>query len=304
MSSQPVAIVTAAGQGMGEAIARDLHGRGYRLSLMSNGGGAERLAADLGCIGLTGSVTVTSDLETLVAGTGAEYGRIDAVVNNTGHPPKGPLLELTNADWHAGLDMVLLNVVAMARLATPVMLEGGGGAFVNISTFAAFEPSPAFPISSALRAALGSFTKLYADEYASHGIRMNNVLPGFIDSYPESPDNVERIPMGRYGKVGEIAATVGFLLSVDGVVHHRAEPTRRRRDHPVGVSRVPRCVIVGGGVMGASTAYHLVAADPCHRCGCGREGPDVRQGVDRALRWKRAHPVQPRREHPHVAVHA
>jgi NAD(P)-dependent dehydrogenase (short-subunit alcohol dehydrogenase family) len=213
MSAQPVAIVTAAGQGMGEAIARHLHSSGYRLSLMSNGGGAESLARELGCVGSTGSVTDPADLGRLVADTVAEYGRVDAVVNNTGHPPKGPLLELTNADWHAGLDMVLLNVVTMARLVTPLMLEAGGGAFVNISTFAAFEPSPAFPISSALRAALGSFTKLYADEYAPSGIRMNNVLPGFIDSYPESAPNLERIPMGRYGKVSEVAAAVGFLLS-------------------------------------------------------------------------------------------
>ena len=69
------------------------------------------------------------------------------MVNNTGHPPKGPLLDLTDADWHAGLDLVLLNVVRMARLVTPAMRAQGGGAIVNISTFAAFEPDARFPIS-------------------------------------------------------------------------------------------------------------------------------------------------------------
>jgi NAD(P)-dependent dehydrogenase (short-subunit alcohol dehydrogenase family) len=93
------------------------------------------------------------------------------------------------------------------------MLEQGGGAFVNISTFAAFEPSLIFPVSSSLRAALGSFAKMYADQYAPQGIRMNNVLPGYIDSYPESEENLREIPMGRYGKVEEIASTVRFLLS-------------------------------------------------------------------------------------------
>jgi NAD(P)-dependent dehydrogenase (short-subunit alcohol dehydrogenase family) len=209
----PVAIVTAAGKGMGAAIARELDASGYRLALMSSGGGAEELAGELGAIGMTGSVTSAEDLARLVDTTRAEYGRIDAVANNTGHPPKGELMELTNEDWHAGLDLVLLNVVTMARLVTPVMEQQGGGSIVNVSTFAAFEPSLVFPISSALRAALGSFTKLYADRYARAGIRMNNVLPGFIDSYPASAENVARIPIGRYGRVDEVGKAVHFLLS-------------------------------------------------------------------------------------------
>ena len=213
MSKDKVAIVTAAGRGMGAAIACELAGAGYQLALFSNSGGAEAVAKELGGISQTGSVTETADLELLVERTLGKYGRIDAVVNNTGHPPKGPLLDIPDADWHLGLDIALLNVVRMARLITPIMLEQGGGAFVNISTFAAFEPSLAFPVSSSLRAALGSFTKLYADQYAPQSIRMNNVLPGYIDSYPESETNLGQIPMGRYGKVGEIASTVRFLVS-------------------------------------------------------------------------------------------
>ncbi|UCC50521.1 MAG: SDR family oxidoreductase [Anaerolineaceae bacterium] len=213
MSKIKVAIVTAAGRGMGAEIARELTGAGYQLALLSNGGGAEEVAKELGGIGLTGSVAEVKDLETLVAKTMGMYGRIDAVVNNTGHPPKGSLLEISDADWHLGLDLTLLNVIRMARLATPIMLEQGGGAFVNISTFAAFEPSLTFPVSSSLRAALGSYAKMYADLYAPHGIRMNNVLPGYIDSYPESEANLRQIPLGRYGRVEEIAGTVRFLLS-------------------------------------------------------------------------------------------
>ncbi|MEZ4589902.1 MAG: SDR family oxidoreductase [Chloroflexota bacterium] len=213
MSSQKTAIVTAAGHGMGAAIARELAADGYNLALLSNSGGAVALAEELGGWGMTGSVTNQEDLQKLVDGAMGKYGRIDAVVNNTGHPPKGKLLEIPNEDWHKGLDLVLLNVVSMARLVTPIMIAQGGGAIVNISTFAAFEPDAAFPVSSSLRAALASFTKLYADQYASQGIRMNNVLPGFIDSYPESEANLARIPTGRYGKVAEIGQTVRFLLS-------------------------------------------------------------------------------------------
>lgn len=213
--TQRVAIITAAGRGMGAAIGHELSDNGYALVLMSSGGGAERLAAKFGAVGLTGSVTDTEDLRRLVETAVDAHGRIDAVVNNTGHPATGPLLRLDDADWHNGLDLVLLNVVRMARLVTPIMLEQGGGSIVNISTFSAFEPDASFPISSSLRAGLAGFTKLYADDYASRGIRMNNVLPGFIDSYPETPENVARIPAGRYGTVDEVARTVRFLLSDD-----------------------------------------------------------------------------------------
>ncbi len=209
------AIVTAAGRGIGAAIARELHTAGYRLALLSASGKAESLAAELGGIGLTGSVTDPAALERLVDAAMDAYGRIDAVVNNTGHAPKGDLLEIPDADWYTGLDLLLLNVVRMGRLVTPIMLAQGGGAIVNISTFAAFEPNLAFPVSSSLRAALGAFTKLFADRYAADGIRMNSVLPGYVDSYPDSAALREKIPMQRYGTVEELAATVRFLLSAE-----------------------------------------------------------------------------------------
>ena len=213
MSETKVAIVTAAGKGMGAAIARELASKEYKLALFSNSGGAETLAEELGGVGLTGSVTNVEDLTKLIEITMEQYGRVDAVVNNTGHPPKGPLLDIPDEDWHLGLDIVLLNTVRMARLVTPIMQQQGGGSIVNISTFAAFEPDLGFPVSSSLRAALASFTKLYSDQYAKEGIRMNNVLPGFVDSYPESEDNLKRIPMGRYATVTEIATAVNFLVS-------------------------------------------------------------------------------------------
>jgi NAD(P)-dependent dehydrogenase (short-subunit alcohol dehydrogenase family) len=211
----PVALVTAASKGMGAACARELAARGYRVSLFARGAEVEALAAELGGRATRGSIADAGDLERFVADTLTAYGRIDAVVNNTGNPPKGPLLELTDADWHAGLDMLLLNVVRIARLVTPAMRAQGGGAFANISTFAAYEPDARFPVSCALRAALGSFCKLYADQEAKHGIRMNNVLPGFIDTRPENEAIRATIPAGRYGRSGEIARTVAFLLSAD-----------------------------------------------------------------------------------------
>ena len=214
-SAEKVAIVTAAGSGMGAACARELAGRGYAVALMSTSGKAEALAKELGGLGLTGSVTEEGDLEDLVGRTLDRYGRVDGVINSTGHPATGEVLELTDGQWHEALDLVVLNVVRIARLVTPAMLRQGGGAIINVSTFSAFEPSPAFPLSSSLRAALAGFTKLYADRYAADGVRMNNILPGYIESFEIDDETRESIPMQRRGTVEEIAKTVAFLVSSD-----------------------------------------------------------------------------------------
>ncbi len=213
MTERPVAIITAAGSGMGAAIARGLAGRGYAVAILSSSGKGEALAEELGGIGVTGSNLEPADLERLVERSVAAFGRVDAVVNSAGHGPKGPLLEISDEDWHLGMEVYLLNVIRMCRLVTPVMEKQGKGAIVNISTYAAFEPESFFPTSGVFRAGLAAFTKLYTDRYAAANIRMNNVLPGFIDSLPEREEFRARIPMERYGTVEEIAATVAFLVS-------------------------------------------------------------------------------------------
>ena len=215
MTTNKVAIVTAAGRGMGAAIAKELNTQGYNLALMSPSGAAAKLAMEFSGVGITGSVTESEHLSQLVDVALKVYGRIDAVVNHTGHPPKGELLEIPDEDWHRGLDLALLNVVRMCRLITPFMQKQGGGAIVNISTFAAFEPEEIFPVSATIRAGLSSFTKIYADRYAKDKIRINNILPGFINSLPEKKERCNRIPMGRYGTVQEISKAVAFLLSDD-----------------------------------------------------------------------------------------
>jgi len=213
MNASKVAIVTAAGQGIGAGCARALAQRGHALVLMSRSTAATTLANELGGIGIAGSVTEPADLERLVKTALDAHGRIDAVVNNTGHPARGALLEISDRDWHAGLDLLFLNVVRMARLVTPVMEAQGGGALVNISTVGAQEPTPRFPVSCALRAGLAAFAKLYADAHAAAGIRMNNVLPGYVDNYPEDPELIATIPAQRYARMSEVADTVAFLLS-------------------------------------------------------------------------------------------
>lgn len=208
-----VAIITAASSGMGAAIARKFHALDYQLVLMSNSEKIIPIAEELGAKYLQGSVTELTDLASLVDLAMTSYGRVDVVVNNTGHPANGELLEIKDAEWYSGLELVLLNVTRMAQLVVPAMIKNGGGSIVNISTFAAFEPSLTFPVSSTLRAALGSYCKLFADRYGNENIRMNNVLPGFINSYPVDGATVAKIPLKRAGTVEEIANTVAFLAS-------------------------------------------------------------------------------------------
>ena len=208
-----VAIVTAGGSGMGAAAARKLAEDGYGVAILSSSGKGEALAKELGGVGVTGSNQSEADLARLVELTLERWGRIDALVNSAGHGPKGDLLDLTDEDWRGGMEVYFLNAVRPTRLVTPVMQRQGGGAIVNITTFATFEPEAAYPTSGVFRAGLAAYAKLYADRYAADNIRMNNVQPGFIDSLPEKEASRARIPMGRYGKVEEVAELIALLAS-------------------------------------------------------------------------------------------
>jgi NAD(P)-dependent dehydrogenase (short-subunit alcohol dehydrogenase family) len=211
--AEKVAIVTAGGSGMGAAAARKLAQQGFEVAILSSSGKGEALAKELGGIGVTGSNRSNDDLKRLVDLTTQRWGRIDVLVNSAGHGPRGPILEITDEQWHTGLDVYLMNVIRAARLVAPVMAAQRGGAIVNISTAWAFEPSAMFPTSAVFRAGLAAFTKLFADQYAASNVRMNNVLPGWIDSLPATEERRQSVPMRRYGTSEEIAATIAFLAS-------------------------------------------------------------------------------------------
>ncbi|SOC86225.1 NAD(P)-dependent dehydrogenase, short-chain alcohol dehydrogenase family [Ensifer adhaerens] len=216
MTGSKVALITAGGSGMGAAAARKLAIDGYKVAILSSSGKGERLASELGGLGVTGSNLSNDDIKRFVDLSLERFGRIDVLVNSAGHGPKGPVLEISDEDWHLGMDYYLLNVIRPTRLVTPHMQTQGGGAIINISTAWAFEPDAQFPTSGVFRAGLAAFTKLFADKYARDNIRMNNILPGYIDSLPEKDERREKIPMGRYGTMEEIAATVAFLASTGG----------------------------------------------------------------------------------------
>ncbi len=210
-----VALVVGGGSGIGADAAKTLAADGYDVGVMSSSGKGEALGKELGGIGFTGSNLVVADLEKFVSLAMDKYGRVDAVINCAGHGPKGSVEEISDEDWHLGMDYYMMNVVRMTRIVLPIMQKQKSGSIVNISTFATFEPDPDFPTSAVFRAALAGYTKLFSSKYAKDGIRMNNILPGFIDSLPEKEDRVARIPAGRYARVQELSKVVAFYASDD-----------------------------------------------------------------------------------------
>ena len=208
-----VAMIVGGGSGMGAAAAKKLAADGYAVAVLSSSGKGEALAKELGGLGFTGSNQSNEDLKRFVDLTMDKWGRIDALVNGAGHGPRAPLLEITDEQWHTGIDVYFMNVVRAVRLVAPIMVAQKGGAIVNISTAWVGEPASMFPTSAVARAGLAAYVKLFADQYAPHNVRMNNVLPGWIDSLPQTDERRAGVPMQRYGTSQEIAATIAFLAS-------------------------------------------------------------------------------------------
>lgn len=218
MANEKVALITAGGSGMGAAAVQRLAADGYRVGVLSSSGKGQALAERLGGIGVTGSNQSVDDLTQLVEDVMARWGRIDVLVNSAGHGPRAALLDISDEDWHRGMDTYLLNVIRPTRLVAPIMQAQHGGVIINISSAWAFEPSDLFPTSAVFRAGLAAFTKLFADGHAAHNVRMNNILPGWIDSLPATEARRDSVPLKRYGTSEEIAATVAFLAS-DGAAY-------------------------------------------------------------------------------------
>jgi NAD(P)-dependent dehydrogenase (short-subunit alcohol dehydrogenase family) len=221
-----VAVVTGAGRGIGAGCARALAAAGFKVALMSPSNSSSLLARELGGIGRQGSVLSQEDIKALVMDAIDVYGRIDAAVYNMGHGGvqrqlskigydpdiAEPLLEIDDKVWHESLDMYILGVVRLARAVTPIMLQQGSGSIVAISSLAAAEPRPQYPMS-ALRAALHVFVKLFADRYAPNNVRMNALMPGLCENVNLSQEALRQIPMQRLARFDEVGKACVFLAS-------------------------------------------------------------------------------------------
>ena len=121
-NDSPVVLITAASQGIGHAIATHLAAN-WTVVLLARSESIEKIGTDLGGRGIRGSVTEEADLQRFVDSAMKAYGRIDAVVNNTGHPAKGELFSLSDAQWHQGYELILGSVIRLARLVMPIMQQ-------------------------------------------------------------------------------------------------------------------------------------------------------------------------------------
>jgi NAD(P)-dependent dehydrogenase (short-subunit alcohol dehydrogenase family) len=213
--AEKVCLITGGGRGMGAAIARAMHQRGYRLALMSPSDSCETLATELGGVARQGRAENTADTQALFDLAMSRYGRIDAALIHVGGPPKGDLLAIPEEDWDRAHEMILKPVIRLAKLLAPVMEAQGGGSIVAITTYSAFEPSLMFPTSSVYRVGVSSFAKLFSDRYGKANIRMNCLLPGFTDSLDLPQKYAEMSALGRLARAEEQAKAAAFLLSDD-----------------------------------------------------------------------------------------
>lgn len=223
-----VAMVAAGTKGIGLAIAKGLAEEGCHVSVCARD--ASNFPSVLKVLGADArafecDVADAASLEKWFENTGAP----DILVTNTGGPPAGAWTEMSDDQWHIGVDSTLLNVVRMVRLATPLMAEKKWGRIVHITSLVAKEPNPLLPISSTLRSGLMALTRLQATELAPYGITVNSVLPGHTltdrqihlaqikaDREGVTVDEAlaataKQVPMRRLANPAEIAAPTVFL---------------------------------------------------------------------------------------------
>ncbi|WP_348630537.1 SDR family oxidoreductase [Mesorhizobium sp. M7A.F.Ca.CA.004.02.1.1] len=217
---QKVALITGGDSGIGRSVAVLFAREGADVAIvyLAEDKDAEETKSAVEkegrrCILVKADVSERSHCHKAVMETVEKFGRIDVLVNSGGHGPRAPILEITDEQWHTGMDVYLLNVIRPVRIVAPQMVKQKGGAIINISTAWVVEPSPMFPTSAVFRAGLAAYTKIFANTYAADNVRMNNVLPGWIDSLPATEERRDSVPMQRYGTSEEIAATIAFLAS-------------------------------------------------------------------------------------------
>ncbi|HEY0492956.1 MAG TPA: 3-oxoacyl-ACP reductase FabG [Candidatus Dormibacteraeota bacterium] len=219
-----IAIVTGAGRGIGEGIARKLATEGATVVCADiNEADADRVASDCGqgAIGAGLDVTRSDQCDSLLAGIHARFGRVDILVNNAGINRDAMLHKMTDDQWAQVLAVDLSGVFFMTRAASRIMRVAGSGRIVNISS-ASWMGNIGQANYAAAKAGVVGLTRTAAKELARHQVTANAICPGFIDTemtrgIPETirEQQVARIPLGRMGKPSDVAAVVAFLASDD-----------------------------------------------------------------------------------------
>ncbi len=231
-----VALVAASSKGLGYGIAKALAADGAKVSLCSRSAdevaaAAETLAKDCGVETLATAcdVRVADDIQAWVDKTVAAWGAIDCLVVNAGGPPAKTIMEVSEDDFQAAFELTLFSSFRMIRMTIPHMTNGGS--ILTVTSGSIKEPISRLGLSTIMRAGVAGMVKTLADELAGDGIRLNNLIPGRIDTDRVaqldaitsektglSMDEVKAraiagIPLGRYGTIDDFGAAGAFLLS-------------------------------------------------------------------------------------------
>ena len=229
-----VAMVGGASRGLGYAVARALAAEGARVSIASRDEAAIRAAAQrIGgdVLAVPADVKSADAIREWAAATEKKFGGIDLLFSNSGGPPAGATLSFDDRAWQDAVDLLLFSTLRMIRAAVPSMKARGGGAILVSTSSSVKEPVQNLGLSTVLRASVSALAKTLALELAPDRIRVNQIIPGRIDTdrvrhldevnaqkqgvTPEEAKKraVSAIPMGRYGEIDEFGRVGAFLLS-------------------------------------------------------------------------------------------
>ena len=217
------AVVCGASAGIGLAIAEVLAGEGANVAMFARRREVlEREAERLGALAVRGDVTNPADLKRLVDRTIQAFGGIDILVNNSGGPPRTTAAELDDAQVEAAFELLLLSVIRLTRLCLPHLERSEHGRIVNIASSSVREPIEGLALSNAIRPGVIGWAKTMARELGPKQITVNSIAPGRIaterlaqayDTERPRPEDLEKIPLRRFGQPGEVARVVAFLAS-------------------------------------------------------------------------------------------
>jgi 2-deoxy-D-gluconate 3-dehydrogenase len=221
------AIVTGAGRGLGEAIALGLAKAGADVALVTNRTPADRTADAIRALGRK-AITIQADVgdRSKLAGiterTVEELGRIDILVNNAGIIRRTPAAEHSYEDWQEVLDVNLNSVFVLCQLAGKHMIERGSGKIINVASMLSFQGGITVPGYTSSKHAVAGLTKALANEWASKGLQVNAIAPGYMstdntEALREDPVRstqiLQRIPAGRWGTSEDLVGPAVFLAS-------------------------------------------------------------------------------------------
>ena len=233
-----VALVAAASQGLGRAVAEELAAEGAALILCARGEEtlnstrqAIRDQTGTDVLGVAGDLSVSTDIERIVREGQQRFGRIDILITNSGGPPTGKFENLSRENWEDATRGLLTSVLDLTRLVLPGMKERRWGRILNITSIAAKQPIENLMLSNSIRAAVTGFARTLANEVAEYGVTVNNIMPGYtaterVEDLAQTLAKKEgvdaaiirsrwesEIPMKRLGTPNEFAALAAFLVS-------------------------------------------------------------------------------------------